>query len=152
MTIFNLKRRKKEIENIYDSVCDILDDYYKDKNLCEFDCNRCLVQRKNNKHYNGCCRKCVHWSATGCKTRNITCKFYYCYLVKEKNKILTYDEIALLNKFSFRQRILIKHNYFSSREEIIIDLLIGSLLIGAIRIIYRQIRNAILFRKYKERI
>ena len=121
--------------------------YYDGKNLCEFECNRCLVQRKNNKHHNGCCRKCVHWSASGCKTKNITCKFYYCYSVREKNEVLSYNDISLVKELNYRQRILIRHNYFSSREEIINDLLINSLIIVAIRIIYRQIRNAVKFRR-----
>lgn len=134
----NIKTRRKRIIFIYDKACLILNSQYEGIDVCHFKDNKCIVQQKlNNGTANGCCRVCRFQSCTGCKSSNVACKLFYCYEVKNKYKMLEFDDLDILKILSIRQRILLKSNYFSSREEILIDLYIGSLVIGGFRILYR---------------
>jgi hypothetical protein len=146
----NIKNRKKRIAFIYDFVCDIIDESYYGKNICGFENNKCYAQREPyNDKCNGCCRLCLYQNPKGCKTKNLSCKFYFCSDVIKRQSILKFEDFMILKCLTFRQRILLKHNYFSKREEILNDLYINSLIVGAIRIIYRNIRNLVIFKKRK---
>ena len=103
--------------------------------------------KKSCKYKNGCCRRCLYQSNKGCTTSNLTCKFFYCEKVKQKHKILTMDDIKILRCFSCRQREIVRHDYFSSREEVISDLYVGSLIIFTIRIIFRNMKRIIKLNK-----
>lgn len=138
----NIKNRRKRIEYIYDTACDELDNFYKDKNMCEFKNNQCYIQRKlNNNKFNGCCRMCIHQSSKGCTTKNLACKLFYCSEVRKKHKVLTIDDIRIIKLFSIRQRYILKNNYFTSRKEILNDLYIGSIMIVLFKYCYRIVRN-----------
>ena len=141
----NIKRRYKRIEYVYDEACKQIDDYNNtlSKNICGFKNDCC---RTNTKY--GCCRKCFNLGNKGCTTSNLTCKLYFCHKVCEKYKVLTYDDIKILKCLSFRNKIIIHHNYFTKREDYLIDLYIGSILILFIRYFYRCIKHKI-FKKKK---
>ena len=144
----NIKNRYKRISFIYDNVCSIIDSYVANKNFCGFKNHKCLTQQKEGcKYKNGCCRRCLYQSNKGCTTSNLTCKFFYCEKVKQKHKILTMDDIKILRCFSCRQREIVRHDYFSSREEVISDLYVGSLIIFTIRIIFRNMKRIIKLNK-----
>lgn len=136
-----MRNREKIIET-YDQACKILDDYYKGKNICGFKCNQCYTQYNTNKTC-GCCQKCFFKSNNGCTTKNLTCKFFFCSEVTKRENVLTFKDLDILKKFSLRQRIILKHDYFSSREEVIKDLEVGSLFIFAIRFMYRYVKRNI---------
>ncbi|MBR3161497.1 MAG: hypothetical protein IKF19_02045 [Bacilli bacterium] len=134
----NIKNRIKRIDYVYDSACSYVDDYWNDKNICGFVNNKCHTQKgKNSKFENGCCRRCFYQSNKGCITSNLTCKLYFCEEVKKRYTVPTYKDIKILKLLTFRQRIVLNHDYFSSREEILMDLYIGSVIIFLIRLLFR---------------
>lgn len=147
ITALNIKNKKKRITYLYDTLCRQVDTFYMDKNICDFKYNQCIVQRKNKKYQNGCCRLCKYANSDGCSTHNFTCKMFYCFTIREKNNILTTTDLPLLKCFSLRQRFLLQYEYFSSREDILTDLWIESLIINLFRIYARFISNIILQRR-----
>lgn len=147
----NIKNRRKRVEFIYNSACDELDFFYKDKNMCDFKNNQCCVQRKlDNNKFNGCCRMCMHQSNNGCRTKNLTCKLFFCSEVRQKHKVLTIEDIKVLKVLGVRQRYILKNNYFSSKKEVINDLYLGSILLVMFRYVYRIVRN--FFRRMFRRV
>ena len=136
----NIKNRRMRINFIYDYSCNYIDNYWNGKNYCGFKNNKCYCQQyKGCKYTNGCCRLCIYQSIKGCKTSNLTCKFYYCTEVHKRYKVLNYDDIKILKMFSFRQKIIIRHSYFNSREQILFDLKYSLISIFAIKLIIRNI-------------
>lgn len=144
----NLKKRKERIFYIHNQVCDLIDTTYGGTNLCDFKCNQCKLHRelKNNK-LDGCCGNCKYKNPKGCTTKNFACKMFYCSLVKKQHKLIKYDDISLIKVLGLRQRMILKHAYFSSQDDVINDLYIGSLFIAFIRIPYRIIRDKVLITK-----
>ena len=138
----NIKKRKDRITYIYDEACRQIDNHYKNKNICGFKNNKCYVQQKlNNGTINGCCRLCKYQSEKGCKTVNLTCKLFTCSEVEKRCKIITFDDLKILNLLSYRNKMILKSDYFSKRENVIKDLYYGSVILWAIRIIIRLINN-----------
>ena len=138
----NIKKRKDRITYIYDEACKQIDNHYKNKNICGFKNNKCYVQQKlNNGTINGCCRLCKYQSEKGCKTVNLTCKLFTCSEVEKRCKIITFDDLKILNLLSYRNKMILKSDYFSKRENVIKDLYYGSVILWAIRIIIRLINN-----------
>lgn len=99
------------------------------------------MQRKNNKHHNGCCRTCKYQTSNGCQEKNLACKLFFCSYVKDKYKTLDFNDIIILKMLNINQRIIIKDDYFSTKEEVLKDLSYSSLVIGTFRIFYRLIQN-----------
>ena len=124
----NIKSRYKRIYFVIDNLCDQIDDYYKNKNLCKFKNNKCICHRNNNKDYiNGCCRKCKYQSSNGCTTKNFACKMFYCSCASKNHKILEYKDLPLLKVLTPLQRMDLKSDYFSSIDEVALDLFWGPL-------------------------
>lgn len=124
----NIKNRYKRIYFIINTLCDQIDEYYKDCNLCEFKNNRCLCHReKGLKYVNGCCRKCPYQSTNGCTTKNFACKMFNCSYVRKKHSILTNKDLVLLKVLTPLQRLDLASDYFSSIEEVALDLFWGPL-------------------------
>lgn len=143
----NIKNKWKRTEYMYDFLCELLDDYYEGKNMCYFCDNKCLAQQFEGSTYeNGCCRLCKYQSQAGCTTSNLTCKLYYCEKAKDKNKTIEYKDLKMIKLFSLRQRLIIRNCFFSSREEMLLDLKVGSIVFYALRILYRVSRNLIYVR------
>lgn len=140
-----MKNRKEKIINIYDTACKIIDDYEKEKNICGFKNNKCCMQKR---YINGCCRCCINQSNNGCTTSNLTCKLYHCDYICKKYKTLKIEDIEILKKLSFRQRLILKYDYFSKREDVINDLYLNSILLFLIRYVYRLIFKKIYRFKY----
>ena len=133
----SIKGRYNRLAYIYDTSCSIIDDLHKGENICGFKCNKCIVQQKSKSdETNGCCRTCRYQSSKGCKTSNLTCKFFYCDEVKSKYKVYSFDDIELLKLLSRRQRFILKYDLFSSREEVLLDLYFGSLILSGFRLVY----------------
>ena len=140
ITALNIKNRRKRIEYIYDDACNYIDNYFKDKNTCGFINNQCFTQR-GTSNCNGCCRICKYQSNKGCTTANLCCKLFFCSEVRKRYKVIEYKDLNILRVLTWQQRVLIKSNYFSSREEILTDLYIGSILVGSIRNSYKIIKT-----------
>lgn len=147
----NIKNKKERILFIYDTVCDLLNNQNKNLNICGFKNNKCLVQQKlKNNKCNGCCRLCRFQSENGCTTQNLTCKLFNCSEVKKRHNVLEYKDINILKLLSFKNRIIIKHDYFSLREDVLKDLYSPSLIFSFFRMLFRLIKN-FLFLKNKKR-
>ena len=134
-----MKKRKKRIQCIYNIACGEVDSKFKNiKNMCGFKNNKCWSQQNNNDNkINGCCRWCRYQSCNGCLTKNLTCKLFFCEEVRKRYEIIKFEDIKVLKCLSIRQRLILKHDYFSSEKEVINDLYYGSLIIWGIRISYR---------------
>ena len=138
----NIKKRKDRITYIYDEACRQIDNHYKNKNICGFKNNKCYVQQKlQNGTINGCCRMCLYQSTKGCTTKNLTCKLFTCSEIEKRCKVIKFDDLKKLNLLSFRNRMILKSDYFSKREDVIKDLYYGSILIWSVRIVIRLIIN-----------
>lgn len=145
----NIKNRKKRITFIYDSTCDYIDNFYKNKNICGFKNCQCYVQRKNNNNLkNGCCRKCIYITDNGCVTKNLACKLFNCSEVYCRRKVIKFEDLRILKLLSLRQRLIIKADYFSLREDVLKNLYSYSIIYSTIRIVIRLLNNIVtLYRK-----
>ena len=131
ITALNIKKRKERITYIYDEACTQIDNHYNNKNICGFKNNKCYVQQKlNNGVINGCCRMCKYQSEKRCQ-------------------IITFDDLKILNLLSLRNKMILKSDYFSKREDVINDLYYGSFLIWTVRIVIRLINNFYTVKKLK---
>ena len=140
----NIKNKYKRIEYIYNFGVNYLDNYYNNlkPNICEFNCNKCIVQRINNlKYNNGCCRMCIYKSNRGCKTSNLTCKLFYCSRIRDKYKTYDYNNFKIIKCLDLRRQFILKEDYFTSKEDAILDLKIGLLFIITIKIVIRDLLN-----------
>ena len=138
----NIKKRKERIIYIYDEACNQIDKHYQNKNICGFKNNKCYVQQKlQNGTINGCCRMCLYQSTKGCTTKNLTCKLFTCSEVEKRCKVIKFDDLKIINLLSFRNRMILKSDYFSKREDVIKDLYYGSFFLWTIRIVIRMIIN-----------
>ena len=146
----NIKNRRKRIEDIYDSACEEIDSFYEGKNICGFKDDQCYVQRKlKNNKFNGCCRMCIYLRNKGCSTKNLTCKLFFCEEARKRHKTLTIKDINIFKMFTIRQRYIISTDYFNSRDEVINDLYIGSIMVVVFKYVYRMIKKMILRIKKK---
>ena len=127
----NIKRRCKRIKFVYEESCDYIDNYNnkQSKNICGFVNNKC----RNNVEF-GCCRKCFYLGKKGCTTSNLTCKLFFCTKVCDKFKILTFDDVK-------RNQIIVKHNFYTRKEDYLVDLYIGWITITILRYFYRTIKH-----------
>ena len=144
----NIKNRRKRISYVYDSACKIIDDNNKKYrcDMCGFRNGKCYAQINTNKS-NGCCRMCLYQSNSGCKTKNLTCKLFNCSEVTKRFNTLKYEDLDILRLLSIKNRILIKSDYFSSKEDVLKDLYSISLTYSTIRVLYRLIKTFILISK-----
>lgn len=72
-------------------------------------------------------------------TSNLTCKMYFCTEVRKRYKVLEFNDLKMLKMLSLRQRLILKHDYFSKREALLFDLYTGSIIITSIRMFVRLI-------------
>lgn len=140
----NIKNRKQRITYIYDSTCDLIDNA-NGENICGFKNCQCYVQRSTNngKKY-GCCRKCKYKTDTGCPSKNLACKLFNCSEVYCRRKVIKYNDLKVLKILSIRQRMIVKSDYFSLREDVLKDLYSYSIIWSTIRMLYRLFNNMIL--------
>lgn len=142
-TAKSIRSRYKRLEYIYDNCCAKIDSLHKYENICGFKCNQCIVQQNNKSdEINGCCRTCRFQSVKGCKSSNLTCKLFYCDQIKKNYKVYELGDLELLELLSKRQRLILKYDLFSSREEVLLDLFYGSLLLSGLRLVYSCYKNS----------
>lgn len=140
----NIKNRYKRITYVYDTACSIIDSNTKGLNVCGFKNNKCYIQQKqNNGKCNGCCRLCKYQNSNGCPTKNLACKLFNCSEVKKRYKTIEYKDLTILKLLSLKNRLIVKSDYFSTREEVLKDLYAYTLTYSILRIFFRSIRNLI---------
>lgn len=146
----NIKKRRKRIEYIYNEAIREINSYYA-KDLCDFKNNQCIAQRLSGRSdVNGCCiSNCPNFGDKGCVTINLTCKLIYCKSALGNIKRLKFRNIKILKLLSIAQRIILRTDFFSSREEIISDLYYGLIIYG-----FRCVKKELVLfkRKLKRRI
>lgn len=135
---------KSKYEYLYDSIFESLDVVWNVNNPCKFCDNICIATRHNKRRQreNGCCYSftysknplkfienehlCRYLSDTKkCTTQNISCKLFVCkYLKKAKLFNIDIKDFLLIQSFfSAKQQLILKYNYFKSKEEILNKLL-----------------------------
>lgn len=138
----NIKNRRQRIEYIYDTACSTIDENIKKRNICGFKNNKCYIQQmKNDGKCNGCCRLCKYQTSTGCPTKNLACKLFNCSEVKKRYKTIEYKDLDVLKILSLKNRLVVKSDYFSTREDVLRDLYTYTLTYSILRIIIRNIIN-----------
>ncbi len=73
-----------------------------------------------------------------CQTENLSCKLFYCPFIKSKYKILKIKEIPILKMLSLRQKMIIKFDVASTKEEALNDLCSYSFLYAYLKIVIRH--------------
>ncbi len=121
----NIKDKKKRLSFIYDEVCDYLDNFFIDNNLCKFKNNKCYSNRcKKFEKVNGCCSNnkniaCKYFDKDHCKIKCSGCKFYICPTLKKVQGSIKMKDIFITRLLSIRQRIVLRYTVFTPKEEII---------------------------------
>ena len=73
----------------------------------------------------------------------MTCKLFFCDEVKNKYEVITIKDLKLLNLLTRRQRVILKFDLFSTREEVLTDLYIGFITLAAFRELYMLIKTSL---------
>ena len=135
---------KEQYTYLYDSIFQSLDTLWNKYNPCKF-CNNVCISSKNHKashKENGCCysfdyskdifkfidnvKVCKYLGKDKkCMTENISCKFFVCNYLKKNNlfNINMNDYLLVQAFFDNKQKLILKYNFFKSKEEIIDKLL-----------------------------
>ena len=143
-TALNIKNKKKRIEYVYDYCINRVDEFYREKNYCNFENGQCKCQREENSNRkNGCCLICVYQTENGCPTQNLSCKLFYCNEISKKQEMFPLRDLKILKVFGFRRRLIAIDNFFAKREDVITDIEVGLLTFYSLRAIYRIIRNMV---------
>lgn len=136
----NINKRKKRIEYIYDEAIRYINKYYA-ADLCLFENNQCIAQRKSkSEHVNGCCRNCHLVTDSGCSTNNLVCKLVYCKSALGNMKLLKFHKIPILKCLSLNQRWILRGSFFNTREEILNDLNYG-IIYSLFRTLKKNVRS-----------
>lgn len=138
----NIKEKRKRYQYVYKEAIKEINKYY-NSDLCNFKSGQCIVQRKSNsKKVNGCCRTCPLVTDKGCPSENISCKLIYCKEALKNLKILKLRDITILKVLPIIKRLILKSDFFITKEEILLDLN-RSIFTYSIKTIIRQIKRAI---------
>ena len=130
VTALNIKNNKKRLEYVFDETIKHINKYY-EKDLCKFKDGKCIVQRKrNDDSKNGCCKSCHLVTDKGCPSKNVACKLIYCKTALDGMKKLKMKDIDILKCISLRQRIILRSDYFRTKEEVIKDMRCSLILYG----------------------
>lgn len=136
----NIKDYKKRLSYVYDKACDLLDDDFYGKNVCEFKDNKCMYARTENTSCDGCCRTrdgkrvCVYLKNHICSIRCLACKFHVCKYVRKKGlRYKVNDLLVLKYLLNWKQKIIVYLNFFKKKEETVNDLFRNSIILWAFK-------------------
>ena len=130
--IINTIEIEKRYSLIYDYICDYVDTNLKENNYCDFIDGKCIASRKGKTVHemDGCCWQrgvghCARLSKKGvCSIKCISCKLFVCSYLESKGVRYNINKILpLKNLLNYKQKDILKRNYFKSKEEIIDKLL-----------------------------
>ena len=128
-----INNRKEQIEYIYDTVCNQLDEEFIENNYCDFKGDVCKAKRVgecSKRVTMGCCHKykipffmmgnltiCPYLKEKKCETKCMACKLFTCDAIEKKFKL---KEIPLIDYFfNPIQKFIVKSTFFTSKEKII---------------------------------
>lgn len=152
VSALNIKNRRERIKFVYEYSCKKIDDCNKGKNICGFnDKGQCIAQQMSDEkmYKNGCCRLCRYQNPNGCPTSNIACKLFYCSRVTEKYKVIMFEDLKILKLYTLRQRLILQDDFFTTKEQVLSDLYIGSVTIYITRMAFRLMMNFIKLKQNK---
>ncbi len=136
----NIKDKKKRLSYVYDKACDLLDDDFYGKNVCEFKDNKCIYARKEKTHCDGCCRSrdgdkvCVYLKNHICSIRCLACKFHICKYIRKKGLRYRVNDILVLKYLlNWKQKIMVYLDFFMTKEEVLKDLTKNSIILWAFK-------------------
>ncbi len=123
----NIKNKKKRLSFVYDKACDLLDDDFYGKNICGFNCGKCINDRKYNNMGGGCCCDskhhkfmCPYLTIKGCSVRCLACKFHICDTLKKKGYKYRLNDIYILKYLlNWKQKLIIYNDFFMTKEEVL---------------------------------
>lgn len=129
--LLSISSKEERYSYLYDLICDYLDNEFKNKNICGFNCGICKrrqdMMNKNIKkdiYENGCCYSykqgstCEHLiPGVGCNIKNIACKTYTCFYLRKRGYRYKLKDIYLARYFlNHRQRFYIENTYFVDKD------------------------------------
>lgn len=120
-------KKVKNYEEIYDYICNYLDEILKEKNYCDFIDGKCVANRLkiSVRSNNGCCynRKeglCKYLVNGKCTNSNVSCKLFMCsYLEKQGIKLKINDIPNIKKLLNKRERNILEKSFFKTKEEVI---------------------------------
>lgn len=141
--VLTLDDQKSKYKYIYDTTCKFLDNQFVCKNYCNFKNDKCIANRnKSVLHCDmGCCysfeysgffeptftkndKLCEHLNGTSCSTSCMSCKLFTCKELQKRNIRFKLSDFLLINCFfNKKQHLILKYNFFKTREAIIEKLL-----------------------------
>lgn len=131
----NIKDKKRRLEFIYDKSCDLLDDDFYGKNICEFKNNKCMHDRIHSSSMDGCCRsndnnkKCKYIINHKCSIKCLACKFHICYCVRKKGYKYKVNDILMLKYlYNWKQKLIIYNDFFMTKQEVLKDVYRNSII------------------------
>jgi len=142
MRIFSRRKARAKYENIYDKVCEYLDNEFYGKNVCDFQNDKC-GEKRNTSSLVGCCRPyknkllgpllpakynrvkaCKYLDEDKkCGAECISCKLYTCDYLRGKGIQFKMKDMELLKNFNIVQKYILKYSVFIPKEKIINRLL-----------------------------
>ena len=135
----NITNRKERLKFCYDKACELLDNDFYGKNLCEFKNNRCMHDRIHAISEDGCCRsndnkrKCKYIKNHRCSTKCLACKFHICYCLKQKGYKYRINDIYVLKYlYNAKQKLMIYTDFFMTEEEVLKDVYKNSIIYWAL--------------------
>ena len=133
----NIKDKRERLSFIYDKSCDLLDNDFYEKNICEFKCGKCINDRINNNLGGGCCcdskyhkDMCPYLSKNGCTIRCLACKFHICRTLKRNGYKYHVNDIYMLKYLlNTRQKIILYNDFFMKKDEVLKDIRRNSIIL-----------------------
>lgn len=131
--VLDITNKEKRYSYLYDLICDYLDNEFRTKNICGFDCGICkrrkdMIDRniKKKTYENGCCygyknsKPCEHLiPGKGCSIKNIACKTFTCFYLRKQGYRFKLNNLYLAKYFfNYRQKFYIENTYFVDKNVI----------------------------------
>ena len=136
----NIKDKRERITYIYNETIKALNKYYY-QDLCKFENGQCIAQRMRNKgKVNGCCRFCPLVTDKGCPSENVSCKLIYCKTAIKNIKLIKIRDIEITKCLPPFKRLILKGDFFITKEEFIDDLCRG-IIVYTYRTIKRDLKR-----------
>ena len=124
---------EKRYSNLYDMICDYLDNEFINKNVCGFENDLCMRRQymikkgiKKDTYLNGCCHSykdgsdCEHLKNGRCSIKNIACKTFTCPYLRLKGKNYSINKIYFARYFfNSRQKFYMQNTYFVDKDVVL---------------------------------
>ena len=129
--VLSITDKEARYSYLYDLICDYLDNEFKKKNICDFNCGICkrkkeLLKKNSQKenYKNGCCysyikgKTCEHLLPDkSCDIKNIACKMFTCFYLRKQGHRYRLNNIYLGRYFfNYRQKFYMENTFFVDKD------------------------------------